>query len=172
MTGLINPVFDDENQSYTESRDAVDDVSCGSSSSLNEHSPFPRPQSLNLSSTDNRHEFLLHNKLCTSDNSLDQNQGLYSNGLFNSVVTNEVGSSLSMDSGNPLGTQSLESLDDRGHANRNMPSGQACAAAATPSTRCVELFCVVFALTEFPGLEKMVMGHGLKRALIALSPFF
>lgn len=136
VTGLINPVFDVENQSYTESRDAVDDVSCGSSSSLNEHSPFPRPQSLNLSSTDNRHEFLLHNKLCTSDNSLDQNQGLYSNGLFNSVVTNEVGSSLSMDSGNPLGTQSLESLDDRGHANRNMPSGQACAAAAaTPSTR-------------------------------------
>ena len=135
VTGLVNPVFDDECQSYTEDRDVVDNVSHDSSSSFKALSTLPRPQSLNLSSVDNRHEFLLHNNLCTSQNSLDQNQGLYSRGLFNSAAfTNGVGSSLSMDSGNPLGTQSLESLDDRIHPSHNVSPGDVCA-ATNPTAR-------------------------------------
>ena len=87
-----------------------------------------RPLSVNLSSMDNQNDFLLRDNLCTSQNSLDQNQGLYTQGLFNNAaVNNEVGSSLSMDSGNPLGTQSLESLDDRSHNTPlNTSSGEAC----------------------------------------------
>ena len=80
-----------------------------------------------MSSMDNQNDFLVRDGLCTSHNSLDQNQGLYAQGLYNNaVVDNEVGSSLSMDSGNPLGTQSLESLDDRSHNTPNTSSGEAC----------------------------------------------
>jgi len=102
-------------------------VSRDSSSSANRYT-IPRPQSVNLSSMDNRHDFLLRDDLCSSQNSLDQNQGLYAQGLFNNAaVNNEAGSSLSMDSGNPLGAQSLESLDDRSHNTPpNTSSGEAC----------------------------------------------
>ena len=123
VEGLVNPVFDDESRTYTEERDLVDGVSS---------SPLLRPQSLNLSSTRNHRDLLLHN---ASLDSLDQAQALYRQGLLNSAVTNEVGSSLSMDSGNPLGTQSLESLDDRTHSICNV-------SANTATARCVYiLFC-------------------------------
>ncbi|KAJ7372882.1 Tyrosine-protein phosphatase non-receptor type 21 [Desmophyllum pertusum] len=134
VKGLDNPVFSeqddctlpDESRCIQE-KDMVDSVSHDSSSSNNRYT-LPRPQSLNLSSIDNRHDFLLHDDLCTSQNSLDHNPGLHCQGLFNSAaVTHEVGSSLSMDSGNPHGTQSLESLDDRNHNTPNTSSAsQAC----------------------------------------------
>lgn len=133
MEGLINPVFSEpdcaipEERSRIQDKDMIGCVSRDSSISDNRYT-LPRPQSVNLSSMDNRHDFLLRDDLCTSQNSLDQNQRLYSQGLFNNAaVNNEVGSSLSMDSGNPLGTQSLESLDDRGHnTTPNTSSGEAC----------------------------------------------
>ncbi|XP_020612952.1 uncharacterized protein LOC110051266 [Orbicella faveolata] len=114
-------------------------VSRDSSSSANRYT-LPRPQSVNFSSMDNRNDFLLRDDLCTSQNSLDQNQGFYAQGLFNNAaVNNEVGSSLSMDSGNPLGTQSLESFDDRSHNTPpNRSSGEACSDISRP-TRPVSL---------------------------------
>ena len=144
MTGLDNPVFTEHNGTDPDKRfsiqdkDKTDSVSRDSSSSTNRYT-LPRPQSLNLSSMNNGHDFLLRDDLCTSQNSLNQNRSLYSQGLFNgAAVTNEVGSSLSMDSGNPLGTQSLESLDDRSHNTppSNTPSDQACSA----STRVLRYF--------------------------------
>lgn len=133
VKGLVNPVFDVE-KSFTEEKDMVDGVSRNSSSSSKAPSTLPRPQSLNFSATNNRRDFLLHDNLCTSQNSLDHNQGLYSEGLYNSAVTNEIGSSLSMDSGNPLGRQSLESLDDRSHSTRKTTSGEVFS-ASTPTAR-------------------------------------
>lgn len=134
VKGLVNPVFGEEDCTVPDEqdKDTGDCVSRDSSSSTNRYT-LPRPQSLNLSSVNNRHDFLLHDDLCVSQNSLDQNQGLYCEGLLNkAAVTNEVGSSLSMDSGNPLGTQSLESLDERSHNTppSNTSSGEACAADA------------------------------------------
>ena len=76
----------------------------------------------------------IRDNLCTSQNSLDHKKGLYSEVLYNRPVSNEIGSSLSMDSGNPLGTQSLESLDDRSHATNNVTSDEAC---FTSTVRCV-----------------------------------
>lgn len=133
MKGLVNPVFSEPDCAIPEERSRIQDkhmvgcVSRDSSSSANRYT-LPRPQSVNFSSMDNRNDFLLRDDLCTSQNSLDQNQGLYTQGLFNNAaVNNEVGSSLSMDSGNPLGTQSLESFDDRSHNTPpNRSSGEAC----------------------------------------------
>lgn len=142
MKGLDNPVFSeqddctipDESRCIQE-KDMVDSVSHDSSSSNNRYT-LPRPQSLNLSSIDNRHDFLLHDDLCTSQNSLDHNPGLHCQGLFNSAaVTHEVGSSLSMDSGNPHGTQSLESLDDRNHNTPNTSSASQACSVSTPISR-------------------------------------
>jgi len=133
VKGLVNPVFSEPDCAIPEERSRIQDkhmVSCvsrDSSSSANRYT-LPRPQSVNFSSMDNRNDFLLRDDLCTSQNSLDQNQGFYAQGLFNNAaVNNEVGSSLSMDSGNPLGTQSLESFDDRSHNTPpNRSSGEAC----------------------------------------------
>lgn len=133
MKGLVNPVFSEPDCAIPEERSRIQDkhmvgcVSRDSSSSANRYT-LPRPQSMNFSSMDNRNDFLLRDDLCTSQNSLDQNQGFYAQGLFNNAaVNNEVGSSLSMDSGNPLGTQSLESFDDRSHNTPpNRSSGEAC----------------------------------------------
>ena len=133
VKGLVNPVFSEpdctipEESSHIQDKHIVGCVSRDSSSSAN-HYTLCRPQLMNLSSMDNQNDFLLHDDLCISQNSLDQNQGLYAHRLFNNAaVNNEVGSSLSMDSGNPLGTQSLESLDDRSHNTPpNTSSGEAC----------------------------------------------
>lgn len=145
VKGLVNPVFSEQDctvlheKSCIQDKDMVDSVSRDSSSSVNRYT-LPRPQSLNLSSTDNRHDLLLHDDLCASQDYLDQNQGLYCQGLLNkAAVTNEVGSSLSMDSGNPFGTQSLESLDERGHNTppSNTSSGEACSVSALMSRYCI-----------------------------------
>ena len=132
MKGLVNPVFSEADCAILEERSRVQDkhiVGCVSrdSSSLANRYTLRRPQSENLSSMDNRNDFLMRDGLCTSQNSIDESQGLYAQGLFNNAaVDNEVGSSLSMDSGNPLGTQSLESLDDRSHNTPNTSTGEAC----------------------------------------------
>lgn len=148
MKGIDNPVFSEpdctipDEKSFIQDKDTVDCVSRDSSSSSNRYT-LPRPQSLNLSSMDNRHDFLLHDDLCASQNSLDQNQGLYCQGLLNkAAVTNQVGSSLSMDSGNPLGTQSLESLDERSHNTppSNASSGEACSVGALISRYFIKTF--------------------------------
>ena len=147
VTGLDNPVFTersgtgsdtDTRYSGIQHKDNTDCVLRDSSNSTN-RSTLPRPHSLNLSSVNSGHEFLLRDDFCTSQNSLDHNRSLYSHGLLNgATVTNEVGSSLSMDSGNPLGTQSLESLNDRSHNTppSNASSDQACSPSVRVS-RCV-----------------------------------
>ena len=86
-----------------------------------EFPPFDRPGSLNLSVKGAQpDEFPLHGGLFTSERSLGHSP--HENGLLPGAVTSKVGSSLSMDSGNPLGasdlshgTQSLESLEERNH---------------------------------------------------------
>lgn len=123
--GLVNPVFDDE-KSFTDEKDMADSVSRDSSSGSKRKISLPRPQSLNFSQANSQRDLLLRDNLCTSQNSLDHKKGLYSEVLYNRPVSNEIGSSLSMDSGNPLGTQSLESLDDRSHATNNVTSDEAC----------------------------------------------
>ena len=124
--GLVNPVFDDE-KSFTDEKDMADSVSRDSSSAGSKRQiALPRPQSLNFSQANNQRDLLLRDNLCTSQSSLDQKQGLYREVLYNRPVSNEIGSSLSMDSGNPLGTQSLESLDDRSHVTNNVTSDEAC----------------------------------------------
>lgn len=131
--GLVNPVFDDE-KSFTDEKDMADSVSRDSSSGSKRKISLPRPQSLNFSQANSQRDLLLRDNLCTSQNSLDHKKGLYSEVLYNRPVSNEIGSSLSMDSGNPLGTQSLESLDDRSHATNNVTSDEAC---FTSTVRCV-----------------------------------
>lgn len=114
VSGILNPVFDDERQSFREEKNVIDSVSHSSSAGFKAApSTLLRPQSLNLVSVTSQHDFVMHNNLCASENSLNQNQSLYSNGLLNHAVSNGVGSSISMDSGNPQGAQSLESLNDR-----------------------------------------------------------
>lgn len=131
--GLVNPVFDDE-KSFTDEKDMADSVSRDSSSGSKRQISLPRPQSLNFSQANSQRDLLLRDNLYTSQNSLDHKQGLYSEVLYKRPVSNEIGSSLSMDSGNPLGTQSLESLDDRSHATNNVTSDEAC---FTSTVRCV-----------------------------------
>ena len=123
--GLVNPVFGDE-KSFTDEKDVADSVSRDSSSGSKRQVSLPRPQSLNFSQANNQRDLSLRDNLCTSQNSLDHKQGLYSEVLYSRPVSNEIGSSVSMDSGNPLGTQSLESLDDRSHATNNVNSDEAC----------------------------------------------
>ena len=107
-------MFDDERQSFREEKNVIDSVSHSSSAGFKAApSTLLRPQSLNLVSVTSQHDFVMHNNLCASENSLNQHQSLYSNGLLNHAVSNGVGSSISMDSGNPQGAQSLESLNDR-----------------------------------------------------------
>lgn len=144
MTGLDNPVFTehsgsgsdiDTRYSGIQHKDNTDCGSHDSSNSINRNT-LPRPQSLNLSSVNSGHEFLLRDDFYTSQNSLDHNRSLYNHRLSNSAtVTNEVGSSLSMDSGNPLGTQSLESLNDRSHNTppSNASSDRACSSSVRVS---------------------------------------
>lgn len=139
VKGLVNPVFSEQDCAIPEEKNRIQDkhiVDCvpRDSSSLANRYTLSRPQSVNMSSMDNQNDFLVRDGLCTSHNSLDQNQGLYAQGLYNNaVVDNEVGSSLSMDSGNPLGTQSLESLDDRSHNTPNTSSGEACSDISRPA---------------------------------------
>ena len=140
MKGVVNPVFSETDGAMSEERSHIQDkllvgcVSRDSSSSANRYT-LPRPQSVNLPSMDNRNDFLVRDDLCTSQNSLDQNEGLFKN----AAVNNEVGSSLSMDSGNPLGRQSLESLDDRSHNTPpNTSPGEAC---SDVSRYLIKAFC-------------------------------
>lgn len=140
MKGVVNPVFNEPDGAMSEERSHIQDkllvgfVSRDSSSSANRYT-LPRPQSVNLPSMDNRNDFLVRDDLCTSQNSLDQNEGLFKN----AAVNNEVGSSLSMDSGNPLGRQSLESLDDRSHNTPpNTSPGEAC---SDVSRYLIKAFC-------------------------------
>lgn len=144
VTGLDNPVFTEHSGSGSDTDTRYsgiqhkDNTDCGSHDSSNSinRNTLTRPQSLNLSSVNSGHEFLLRDDFCTSQNSLDHNRSLYNHGLSNSAtVTNEVGSSLSMDSGNPLGTQSLESLNDRSHNTppSNASSDRACSSSVRVS---------------------------------------
>lgn len=136
VSGLLNPVFDEEGQSLSEGKDTVDNLSQVSVSSFK---PIPsalhRPQSLKLASGNSKPGFGMHNNLCTSENSLHRSRGLYSNELLQNGVTNEVGSSISMDSGNPPGAQSLESLSERIHPGSRNMSPEETFSASTPPTR-------------------------------------
>ncbi|KAK2551737.1 Tyrosine-protein phosphatase non-receptor type 21 [Acropora cervicornis] len=137
--GLLNPVFDEEGQSLSEGKDTVDNLSQVSVSSFK---PIPsalhRPQSLKLASGNSKPGFGMHNNLCTSENSLHRSRGLYSNELLQNGVTNEVGSSISMDSGNPPGAQSLESLSERIHPGSRNMSPEETFSASTPPTRTLQ----------------------------------
>ena len=107
--------------------------------SVSSFKPIPsvlhRPQSLKLASGNSKPGFGMHNNLCTSENSLHRSRGLYSNELLQNGVTNEVGSSISMDSGNPPGAQSLESLSERIHPGSRNMSPEETFSASTPPAR-------------------------------------